>query len=269
MSRYGGNTSCVEVCLDDPTHVVILDAGTGICVLGSELSPEVRRVDMLLTHLHMDHIVGLGFFDGLYRPGLDVHLWGPSSAILGLRSRLGRYLSPPLFPVTIRELPCELTLHDTPLGTFEIPGLRVQAALVCHPGPTVGYRIDDGGAALAYLPDHEPALGVRRFPDLPRWTSGYDLAADVDVLIHDAQYDDDEYRDRVGWGHSTLGDAVRFAEHAGVGLLVPFHHDPRHDDAMLDAWFTDPPCGSPLGRSLRPAREGDVFEVASSSSVTS
>jgi ribonuclease BN (tRNA processing enzyme) len=214
--------------------VVILDAGTGITALGETLSADVRRVDVLLSHLHMDHILGLGFFAGLFRPGLDVHLWGPSSATLDLRARLTRYLSPPLFPVRLRDLPCNLHVHDTPLGSFELPRLIVEADLVCHPGPTVGYRIDDGAGMLAYLSDHEPSLPSRAFPDAPEWTSGYDLATGADMLVHDAQYDEDEYADRVGWGHSTLAQTIAFATMCEVGHLVLFHHDPSHDDEWLD-----------------------------------
>jgi phosphoribosyl 1,2-cyclic phosphodiesterase len=260
MTGYGGNTSCVEVCGPDPRHVVILDAGTGICALGTQMAATVERVDVLLTHLHMDHILGLGFFDALFRPGLDVHIWGPSSAALGLRGRLARYLSPPLFPVRLRDLPCRLTLHDVPLREFDIPDLSVRAALICHPGPTVGYRLEDSGGSLAYLPDHEPALAAHRFPERPEWTSGFDLAQDASVLIHDAQYDEAEYGARVGWGHSRVDDAIRFAAFAGVGRLVAFHHDPRHDDKTLDAWYGD---GDGLvdGVPLRAAREGDLLAV--------
>ena len=200
----------------------------------------------------MDHIIGLGFFAGLFRPGLEVHIWGPSSTVLPLRARLTRYLSPPLFPVRLRDLPCRLTLHDVPLGTFEVPGMSVTAALVCHPGPTVGYRLDDGTSTLVYLSDHEPALGARRFPDLPRWTSGFDLAYGADVLIHDAQYADDEYQHHLGWGHSSISQAIAFAVQAGVRHLVGFHHDPWHDDDTLDALYiryADQPF-----RVTRPAR---------------
>ena len=250
--RYGGNTSCVEVRAGTTDSIVIIDAGTGICALGASMPSELRRVDILLSHLHMDHIIGLGFFAGLYRPGLDIHIWGPSSTVLSLRERLTRYLSPPLFPVRLRDLPCQLTLHDVPLGTFDLPGLTVTAALVCHPGPTVGYRLDDG-TTLAYLSDHEPALGARRFPDLPRWTSGFDLACGVDMLIHDAQYTDDEYQEHVGWGHSSLGHAVTFAAHTEARHLVGFHYDPWHDDDTLDALYM-PYHGGAL--RVTAAREG-------------
>ena len=189
-TRYGGNTSCVEVRGRDGS-VVVLDAGTGIRRLGATIGPEVRRVDLLLTHLHLDHIEGLGFFAPLFRRELEVHVWGPASTTLDLRARLSRYLSPPIFPVRLRDLPCQLELHDVmSVPRLQIGELEIRAAQVCHPGPTVGFRISEGGASLAYLPDHEPALGSIDFPREPEWTSGFELAADASLLIHDAQYDD-------------------------------------------------------------------------------
>jgi phosphoribosyl 1,2-cyclic phosphodiesterase len=233
--RYGGNTSCVEIEIDAESRIV-LDAGTGLRRLGATLPGAVRRVDVLLTHLHMDHIQGLGFFAPLFRPDFEVHIWGPGSATTGLRKRLTRYMSPPLFPVRLPELPCALHVHDLREG-IEVPGVTVHTALVCHPGPTVGYRLDTGNAGLAYLPDHEPVLACEAFAKSPQWCSGFDLAKDVDVLIHDAQYDEDEYRERVGWGHSTLRHAIEFAQLAKAKKLMPFHYDPSHDDHRLDAYF--------------------------------
>lgn len=254
-ANYGGNTSCIELRAQ-PGSVVALDAGTGIRLLGDSVG-EVERIDVLLTHLHMDHIIGLGFFAPLHFPDVEIHVWGPSSTTLDIRGRLSRYLSPPLFPVRLRDLACTLVLHDVPFGTFEIPGLEVTAAPVCHPGPTVGYRLTDGASTVAYLPDHEPALGARAFPDTPRWTSGYDLAAGADLLVHDAQYDEQEYARKIGWGHSAVTHALAFAELCGVGRLVAFHHDPTHDDDWIDRRYED------LGAELDvvAASEGDVFEV--------
>ena len=260
--RYGGNTSCVEVRAGEPGSIVILDAGTGICALGAAMPSSVSRVDVLLSHLHLDHIMGLGFFAPLFDPGLEVHIWGPGSTVMPLSTRMTRYLSPPWFPVRLRDLPCHLTVHDVPLGTFEVPGLQVTSALVCHPGPTVGYRLDDGTSTLVYLSDHEPALGARRFPDLPRWTSGFDLAANADALIHDAQYADVEYEHHLGWGHSSIGQAVAFARHAGVGQLIGFHHDPWHDDDTLDALYSAYDDHDAL--RVTPAREGAVLAWGSS-----
>ncbi|MGH7822533.1 MAG: MBL fold metallo-hydrolase [Candidatus Binatia bacterium] len=232
-ARYGGNTACVEVRGGDGT-VLVLDAGTGIRPLGTALSGKARRVDILLTHLHMDHIQGLGFFTPLNDPEMEAHIWGPAGTTIGLRERLMRYLSPPLFPVRLRDLDCRLELHEVPCGEVQIGAFRVSSAHVCHPGPTVAYRIEDANASLAYFPDHEPALGARSFPESREWTSGCALASGVDLLIHDAQYGDEEYPLHVGWGHSSIEHAFGFAALAGVKHLVLFHHDPAHTDAELD-----------------------------------
>jgi ribonuclease BN (tRNA processing enzyme) len=251
-ARHGGNTACVEVrpsATGDAGgsdggdgELLVLDAGTGIAALGRTLTGPQGRIDVLLTHLHLDHIQGLGFFSPLFEAANEVHVWGPSSTTLDLRHRLTRYLSPPLFPVALRELPCRLELHDVPLGVaFDVPGATVEAALVCHPGPTVGYRITShlDGSSLAYLSDHEPALGNAAFPGpgAPAWTSGAALAAGVDLLVHDAQYTDEEYAERVGWGHSSLRAAIAFADLVGARRLAAFHHDPVHDDAFLDGFL--------------------------------
>jgi phosphoribosyl 1,2-cyclic phosphodiesterase len=234
MARYGGNTSCVSVSGSGGT-LLVLDAGTGIRRLAATLPPTLKRIDILLTHLHMDHIQGLGFFAPLYRPDVEVHIWGPGSTTMGLEARLKRYLSPPFFPVNLSEFP-SLKFHQVPRGEVDIGEFRVCSALVCHPGPTVGYRITSPeGTVLTYLPDHEPALAALRFPSLPRaWTSGATLAEEADLLIHDSQYSAAEYTCHCGWGHSSLEQTMDFATLAGAKQLVPFHHDPDHTDADLD-----------------------------------
>src|SRR2546422_10517421 len=168
---YGGNTSCVEVRGADG-QLLILDAGTGIRPLSATLGAELRRVDILLTHLHMDHIQGLGFFAGLYKPDLEVHVWGPPSTTLHLRDRLPRHLSPPLIPVQMRDLPSRLTLHDVPLSDFEVEAMAVRAGLVCHPGPTVGDRVKGDGKGGGYLSPHQTAPRARGLPDEAEWSSG-------------------------------------------------------------------------------------------------
>lgn len=258
--RYGGNTSCVELRVNDK-HVVVLDAGTGIRRLGAQLPSTIKRVDLMLTHLHMDHIQGLGFFRPLMIPGLEVHLWGPSSATRSLGERLDRYMSPPLFPLRLRELQCRLQLHEVEGQAFDLPDLQVASDFLCHPGPTVGYRIEGKQGTVAYLPDHEPALGVPDFPRAPEWTSGYDLARDVDVLIHDAQYTHDEYPARVGWGHSHLEDMLKFAALSRVKRLVPFHYDPSRSDDALEATLGEAIHEFPVAFPVTPAAEGASIQL--------
>jgi phosphoribosyl 1,2-cyclic phosphodiesterase len=261
-ARYGGNTSCVGVIGRDGT-VLVLDAGTGIRGLGKTIAATVRRVDILLTHLHMDHIQGLGFFAPLFRADLEVHIWGPVSSHISLRERLMRYLSPPLFPVSLRELPCMITLHEVPCGNVAIGEFRVSSALVCHPGPTVGYRVADAqGAVLTYLPDHEPALGSTTFPSLPlAWISGGGLAAGADLLIHDSQYSAAEYLSHVGWGHSSFKDALAFATLSGAKHLVPFHHDPSHTDIDIDRLMKEAMAEITPACRVTTALEGATFQI--------
>jgi phosphoribosyl 1,2-cyclic phosphodiesterase len=253
--RYGGNTSCVEVRGGDGT-ILVLDAGTGIRRFGAALTDTPKRIDVLLTHLHMDHIQGLGFFAPLYDENAEVHIWGPPSATMTLRERLARYLSPPLFPVRIRDLPCRLVLHDMRPGCLDIGCFRITASFVCHPGPTFGYRIAENGTSLAYLPDHEPVLCNEHVGHDPDWTSGYALAEGADTLIHDAQYTHDEYPEHVGWGHSAIEHAVAFAAATGVRRLVTFHHDPSHDDRALDAIVHDACVAGYARCEIVPGTEG-------------
>jgi phosphoribosyl 1,2-cyclic phosphodiesterase len=251
----------VQLVAADGT-LVVLDAGTGIRPLSEAIGNSIRRVDILLSHLHMDHVQGLGFFGPLFDPEMEVHIWGPPSTTLDLRERLSRYLSPPLFPVQMRDLPCRLTLHNVPMDDFEIGGIRVRGELVSHPGPTLGYRITENGRTFAYLPDHEPALGTRRFPAAREWTSGYGLAANADLLIHDAQYTADEYASRVGWGHSAIEHTLAFAELACVRRLVTFHHDPQHDDLTIDTLLDSVRAEGQFGFELIGGTEGALFDVA-------
>jgi len=254
--RYGGNTACVEVEVDHD-EVVVLDAGTGMRQAGLDHAGDSRPVHVLITHLHMDHIQGLGFFRPLFEPGRTVHIWGPPSTTLDLRGRLTRYLSPPLFPVRLIDLGSNVELHDVGPSEWAIGSLRVRATMVIHPGPTVGYRIEGNGASIAYLPDHEPALGGFGGPE---WTSGFDLAHDVDLLLHDGQYTEGEYEQRVGWGHSSIPQASAFADLAGADRLVMIHHEPEHSDDQIDELVEE--ARSQRGRgSVVGAAEGMVLTI--------
>lgn len=233
--HYGGNTSCATVAYDD--YVLVLDGGTGIRQLTGSFYPTNKRVDVLLTHLHLDHIQGLGFFSPLFDASKEIHIWGPASTSQSLFSRLSRYLSPPLFPVLLRDLPCKLHLHEIGNSQFEAGPFIIQSSYIIHPGPTVGYRIIGKKGVFTFIPDHEPALGDKGMIKEKRWVSGYDLAEGADVLLHDSQYTVEEYTLRKGWGHSTINDACLFGSMTEVKKILLAHHDPSHTDAFLDDMF--------------------------------
>jgi ribonuclease BN (tRNA processing enzyme) len=220
------------------------------------------ELHIMLTHLHLDHLQGLGFFRPLFAPGLDIQLWGPSSPVQHLSERIAMYLSPPLFPVRLEDVPSKVTFHDAPEVPVTIGSATVRAAKVTHQGPTVGYRIEENGRTLVYLPDHEPSLGADLATVSTQWMSGHDIARDADVLLHDGQYFDHEYRDHVGWGHSSIGDAMAFANKADVGQLMLFHHDPYHTDIELDALLGEARAHWPgMEDRVCMAYEGMTFEV--------
>jgi phosphoribosyl 1,2-cyclic phosphodiesterase len=262
MALHGGNTSCVEVTLSDGTEV-ILDAGTGITDLGRARGGGSKPVHLLLTHLHLDHIQGLMFFEPLFDPGCSVRVNGPIAFGGSLLNRLARYISAPLAPIEIRELPASVTFHDLPTGKFQLGPATVETAFVNHRGPTLGFRITDGDATIAYIPDHEPALGQELDGSTPEWISGYDLARDADLLIHDSQYTEEEYSGRVGWGHSATEDVVTFARRCGVRRLALFHHDPLHDDPMIRSMTQAAEAAADgVLEEVTAAREGEAVEVS-------
>src|SRR3954452_10435042 len=214
--RYGGNTPCVEV-RPDGGGVIVLDAGTGIRRLGETLAG-VGHVDLLLTHLHLDHIEGLGFFAPLHDPACTVTIWGPPGTAAGIET----WLSPPFYPLPFDRLEAAIEVREVRDESFRVAGLEVACAVVPHPGTTLGFRLD----GLAYVPDHEAA----RDP-----AAAIELAGGAEVLLHDAQYSSDEYRDRVGWGHSSIADFAAVVREAAPVRALTFHHDPAHDDATLEA----------------------------------
>jgi phosphoribosyl 1,2-cyclic phosphodiesterase len=205
------------------------------------------------------------FFPPCFRAESEITIWGPASPEASLEDRVARYISAPLSPVEVRELPCSVSFRDTPASQWELGGATIRAEAVTHRGPTLGYRISDGETTLAYIPDHEPALGAPLAGLDPEWISGFDLARDADLLIHDCQYADDEYPDHVGWGHSRLTDTLTFARRVDARRLLLFHHDPLHSDEFLDRFAVAARRGwGELGgaeRHLELAREGAELEI--------
>jgi ribonuclease BN (tRNA processing enzyme) len=182
--------------------------------------------------------------------------------VQNLRERIRRSFSPPLFPIDLREIPACLTFHDVPKEPWTLESATITSALVMHPGPTVGFRIEADGATLAYIPDHEPALTGDFAARSRDWISGASIAGDADLLLHDAQFSEDEYEERIGWGHSSVETAVAYAHAVGARRLVLFHHDPRHADRLLEQFQVEA-ASLTDARSEPPvlAREGMVFDL--------
>jgi phosphoribosyl 1,2-cyclic phosphodiesterase len=256
MNRYGGNTSCVQVTLADG-ETLILDAGTGIRSLGFALAAGMPNINILLTHLHLDHIQGLMFFPPCFKTDSRITIWGPASPEASLEHRVARYISAPLSPVEVRELPCDVSFRDTPVSEWELGSARIRAESVTHRGPTLGYRITEGERSLCYIPDHEPGLGAPLDTVERDWISGFDLARGAELLIHDCQYTDEEYPEHVGWGHSPLNDALTFAQRTEAERLLLFHHDPLHSDNFLDSLL-----GTAIKRWEAIGRSADQIELA-------
>ena len=259
MIKYGGNTSCVQVEHGDTC--LILDGGSGIQELGNALDPDTRVVNLLLTHLHIDHIMGLGYFRPFYNPKCTVNIWGPTGSNESLVERLRRYFSPPFFPVRLKELPGEFHVFEIDKSDFEIYSFRILSEYICHPGATVGYRVECGDSVLSYIPDHEPALGSSDFPHSTEWCSGYDIAENADLLLHDGQYTQQDYKGKIGWGHSSMKDAIDFAKLSQVKKLILFHHDPLHSDTTLENMFEQCTANKEFEFELALAREKDTFTL--------
>jgi phosphoribosyl 1,2-cyclic phosphodiesterase/ActR/RegA family two-component response regulator len=243
---YGGNTSCVEVRADG--EIIVLDAGTGIRAFGLSLQREFDaqplNLTLLLTHTHWDHIQGFPFFVPAYSPQNTVRILGYEGARQGLAATLSTQMESPYFPVGMRELPSNITIEELREMEFHVGKVRVQAMFVNHPGICVGYRLHTSAGDVVFVPDNEPFHRLRQKPgseggpEMTRFAAQQDeklenFIRNADILIMDAQYDGEEYEQRVGWGHACVDDAAAMAARAGVKQLFLFHHDPGHDDERI------------------------------------
>lgn len=241
--RYGGNTSCLEVRLQDGT-LIILDAGTGIRALGAALGDAEGHI--LLSHYHWDHIQGLPFFEPAYSAASSFQIFGPEFEGKGPDVYLHGQLEVPYFPnpeVIWPGISGFHTLH--PGDRFTLGGATITAGRSSHPQMTLGYRIEEPGCSLVYLCDNEVDVAS---PEM--LASIVALARGADLLIHDCQYTEGEYATRQGWGHSTPRQVAQIAAAAGVKKVMVFHHDPSHQDDQVEA----------LAAEVR-ERGGRAFEV--------
>jgi len=241
----------------DGQDPIALDAGTGLRAWGNSLDQRAPfRATALVTHLHLDHVQGLPFFTPLFRPGARLEIYGPEQEVGSFEKAITRVFRPPLHPVRPSEIHGSLSFHEMTSGTVAIGNASVTVRPVPHLGPTIGYRIDHGGSSVAYISDHQAPHDQKAIDP-----GVLELAADVDVLIHDAQYTPADWTTKSDWGHCTVPYALRVATTAGARTLAMFHHDPcRHDDA-IDGLVAETRSAADDQCEVIAAREGLVIEL--------
>lgn len=248
--RYGGHTSCISVARDsDSQPVLALDAGTGLRVLTGMLAPDPFTGTILVSHLHWDHVQGIPFFGAGDRTDARTDLCVPAEAGVCGRDLIARFMSPPSFPITPEGLKGRWSFRAIEPEPVRAEGFDVLPFEVSHKGGrTFGYRVGDGRAAVAYVPDHAPAAGISQ--------AALGAMHGVDLLVHDAQFLDHERPRAVDYGHATVSEALALAERVGAGTLVLFHHGPHRTDAALDQ------VAAQFGRhGVLVAREGMVLDL--------
>jgi phosphoribosyl 1,2-cyclic phosphodiesterase len=233
--RYGGNTSCVEVRLDNGT-LLVLDAGTGLRALVERLGKHAPiRVYLFLSHLHWDHIQGLPFFAPAYVKGTEIYIVGPPGGQVSLEQRLYDQMRCPYFPIPMPAMAA--TMHFVELAeghVFALPDATIEAHALNHPGQSLGYRLTAEDKVVVYASDHEPFGKASTSHHLTQPPHISPLMQKADLLIHDAQYTPSDYPQHVGWGHSTYLDALHTAQQTQAKRLALFHHDPSRSDRDID-----------------------------------
>jgi len=228
--RYGGNTSCVEIRIADQMY--IFDCGTGFRNLGKHLLKEFGNkpvyAHVFLSHFHWDHIQGIPFFGPLYSSPDNYFFFHSSSRTRGLQRAIEEQMSDPYFPVDMSEMAAHRNFYDIEEDRIAFDACVVQSMWLNHPQGCLGFRVETNDKVVVYATDNEPGHPV--FDKNVR-----QLAEGADVLIYDAQYLPEEYEAKKrGWGHSHWREAVNIVMESGAKELVLFHHDPDHDDVLVD-----------------------------------
>ena len=249
-SRFGGNTSCVEILGANDT--IILDAGTGIRELGHTLTARKKplRVHLLLTHTHWDHIQGFPFFSPIYTPGNEIFVYGPRALEKSLRDAVLFQMQYAYFPVRGVELQARVEFRELDEESFRIDNVEIRTKTMNHPIRVLAYRFSDGKKVGVYTGDNEPYYdvlvdranrldtGIHRRSEFVKECNRrvVEFVHGSDLLIADAQYTDEEYRTKRGWGHSSMTTALTLARDAAAKKVVLFHHEPTHTDKDMDAF---------------------------------
>lgn len=275
--RYGGNTTCVEVRTGD--RCIVLDAGTGMRLLGEALDQEAQppqAIDLLITHTHWDHIIGFPFFAPLTHAGCRIEIYGLRRTQSSLRTTIANALSDPLLPMGLEDLRADLHFHEIHEGLcFSLGSVQVSTARANHPYRAMAYRIESDEGVLVFIPDTGPFHTVLFGDERIEWTGVappctyeelqelaemragiVELARDADWMLYDSQFTDEQYARFPHWGHSTAGQAREIAEEAGVRELLLFHHDPHRADAELDQIVSAQQALARPGLMVRAAYEG-------------
>jgi len=231
MVKYGGNTSCVHIALDEYRDL-IFDAGSGLRVLGKHLESKATPVNIILSHSHWDHIQGYPFFSPIYQTDREITVFNSDASEHQLLCALFDQMDGSSFPVKAENLPsqsvCIFKDAESVLGKKQI---FIEKKPLNHPGGGFAYKVNENGMTVAYVTDNEldPPSGIRT--TYHEWV---DFLFGVDVLIHDAQYTEGDMPHKHGWGHSLISQVRQLAVDAEVGALVMFHHDPERTDGELD-----------------------------------
>jgi len=235
-ARYGGNTSCVCLRVDDG-QPLILDLGTGLRTLGDahrssfDNGGEPLHARALLTHLHWDHVMGLPFFSPMLNPGATLDVYGPNQSDgTSFDVAMREMIKPPMFPVRLSDFPGEFRFHSIGEGQLDLGDFQITARLIPHIGDTLGFRIQHEDVSVAYLPDVQQPVDGSQVVD----EAIIELARDVDLMIHDSQYTPQEFAKRSHWGHCTPDFAITTAQKCNAKSLALFHHDPSRTDHDLD-----------------------------------
>jgi phosphoribosyl 1,2-cyclic phosphodiesterase len=240
--RHGGQTSCMALTVGE--EVCVFDAGSGIRDLGfALLKTNIRKIHLFITHTHWDHIQGFPFFAPAYVPGFEIIIYGASGFGKDLKSVFLGQLDRAYFPAQMEDMKAELKFEQLGLEPVVVNGARMTWGFANHPGTTVAYKIEMNGWKMAWVPDNEFLEGYLGAPDgithdhkkLAPHLKLLEFLSGVDLLIHEAQYTNEEYTKKIGWGHSGLSNACLLTKLAKVRRWIVTHHDPLHDDTFLEA----------------------------------